>query len=218
MCSVPDFYDLLTPSEREEYQELARRVGSPENRYNRNRRLVTLQEQLDDIRSFCIRHDGRDSERSLVCGICWLSDNTIAINVRQLIRLFRKSKSSINGALAKLTYETVPTKDEDEQALFNTLPYLRAHYLEQRQWTIRKQSDPSNSEPKRMPLAWDDYMKNNDLDSLALGVSGWNEDDVDLRLGWGSSDPFDFQKDYECKLKVHSMDEDFGQGWLLYSM
>ena len=137
---LPLFFEKLTEDEQSDYFTLREKVGGPENRYNRNRRLAALQEQFKNIRSFCIRDDGRNAERCLVCGICWPDDGSLGINIRQFRMLINKSKSSINGALAKMQYVTVPTRDEDEKKLFQAVPYLRGHYLEQRQWTIRKKN------------------------------------------------------------------------------
>ena len=209
---VPDFYDRLTEMEREEYDALARRVGSPENRYNRNRRLATLQEQLQEIRSFCIRHDGRDAERMLVCGICWFPSGAFAINVRQLVLLLKKSKSSVNGALAKMGYETVPTKDEDEQMLFDTLPFLRSHSLEQRQWTIRKRSLDENGMIGAMSPAPANevlFKRWNDINRFEEDTSHcWSSDELEPTWPTCGGDDWGDMKFYECKKTDVIMEED----------
>lgn len=96
-----------------------------------------LREQLNSIKRFCIRDDDRDSVRCLVCGICW-PDDMIAINTRHLRILISKSKSSINGSFAKMNYTTVAAKDGEQDKLLESIPFLRNHYPELRQWTIRK--------------------------------------------------------------------------------
>ena len=209
---APDFYDRLTDMEREEYDALARRVGSPENRYNRNRRLATMQEQLQEIRSFCIRHDGRDAERMLVCVICWFPSGAFAINVRQLVLLLKKSKSSVNGALAKMGYETVPTKDEDEQMLFDTLPFLRSHSLEQRQWTIRKRSLDENGPIAVMspvPANEARFKRWNDINRFEEDTSRcWSSGE--LEPSWPTCDCDDWKdmKLYDCKKLGNAVDDD----------
>ncbi|OHT03718.1 hypothetical protein TRFO_06545 [Tritrichomonas foetus] len=132
------FLEFLSASDKAEFEELKKKVGSPENRYNRNKRLATFNEMIDSIKHFCIRNDGDDWKRCLVCGICWIGSHDLAINTRQLRILIAKSKSTINGALAKMGYETVPTKGNNADDLVNTIPFLKKHYSEMRQWTIRR--------------------------------------------------------------------------------
>lgn len=145
--TAPNFFDLLTETEQTEYYELRTVVGSPDNRYNRNKRLETFLEILDHIKHYCVRCDENDWKRCLVCGVCWM-DDSIAINTRQLRQLINKSKSTINGALAKMGYVTIPTKGEDAQQLTDSIPFLRGHFLEMRQWTIRRKIGCSPPEPK----------------------------------------------------------------------
>ena len=167
------FIQLLSPADRIEYDELKKKVGSPENRYNRNKRIQTFTEIIESIRQFCIKNDDDDWKRCLVCGICWiphststdlsplspsevddLNDNSfygwtnnhdLAINTRQLRVLIAKSKSTINGALAKMGYESVPTKGSDAEDLISAIPFLNNHYTEIRQWTIRRRLPNSNA-------------------------------------------------------------------------
>lgn len=160
------FIQLLSPSDRIKYEELKQKVGSPENRYNRNKRIQTFTEIIESIRQFCIKNDDDDWKRCLVCGICWIPHSSsnessplsppeveslndsglykwsinqdLAINTRQLRILIAKSKSTINGALAKMGYESVPTKGSDAEDLIGAIPFLNNHYTEMRQWTIRR--------------------------------------------------------------------------------
>ena len=136
VLSIP-FVDSLSYGDQKQFANLREKVGSSENRYNRNKRIQTFQEMLNQIRQFCERDQDDDWKRYLACGITWLG-NDIAINTRQLRLLINKSKSSINGAFAKMHYETVPTKGEDSSALVQKIPYLKGHFVEMRQWTIRR--------------------------------------------------------------------------------
>lgn len=140
---TPEFIDILSSEDRKLYEELQQNVGSPDYRYNRNRRLSTLRDILDYIRDYCERDDIDAWKRYLVCGICWMKD-CIAINTRQLRLLISKSKSAINGAFAKMGYVTVPTKGIEESLLLDAIPFLSGHYPELRQWTIRKMNSSSN--------------------------------------------------------------------------
>ncbi|OHT05685.1 hypothetical protein TRFO_05824 [Tritrichomonas foetus] len=150
---TPEYFDYLTDEEKEQYHMLQKNVGAPENRYTRNRRLATLRESFEEIRKFCIRNDENDWKRCMVCGICWFNNN-IAINIRQLRMIINKSKSTINGALAKMGYVTVPTKGDDANELISTIPYLDGKYFEMRQWTIRKmKGKPEDEEEQKKMLS-----------------------------------------------------------------
>jgi hypothetical protein len=102
---------------------------------------------LDEIKQFCIHEDDRDSTRSMVCGVCWLPNGRIATNIQQLQVLLNKSKSAINGALAKLPYAIVPTKGDDWDQLMLLLPQIRGKYAEQREWTIRTKVESASELP-----------------------------------------------------------------------
>jgi len=184
ICNPPHF-DILNPRDKEDYIELQKQVGSPENRYNRNKRIETLKEIFEKIKKYCIHNDADDWKRCLVCGICWFQD-AMAINIRNLKILILKSKSTINGALAKMGYTTVPNKGIDLTNLLKTIPSL--HNSEIRQWTIRKSNqDPQeqenneqlvmnteNNEPIFEEFSFDDgdfFFQNNSFD--------YNDDDFD---------------------------------------
>jgi hypothetical protein len=134
---LPAFYEQLKPEDQDSYCTLRAAVGRPERRYNRFRRLATLRESFDEIRQFCLRGDDRDFMRCLVCGICWLDRDDIGVNTRQLRLLIAKSKSSINGAFAKMNYMTRPAKICEFERLCRAIPPLKGFPAELRQWTIR---------------------------------------------------------------------------------
>ena len=136
---IPEYIELLTIEDKELYEKLQKIVGSPNYRYNRNHRLDTLNDLFSEIRDYC-EHDDNESEkwkRYLICGICWFQDY-IAINTKQLRLLISKSKSSINGALAKMGYQTVSLRGEQASLLLEKIPFLFGHYREFRKWSIRK--------------------------------------------------------------------------------
>ena len=81
------------------------------------------------------KNNSNDWKRYLVCGICWINDD-VAINTRQLRILLGKSKSTINGAFAKMGYETMPFRNNEE--LLEKIPFLRGNFNEKRQWTVRR--------------------------------------------------------------------------------
>ena len=136
---TPEYINILLSEDKKLYELLQKNVGSPNFRYNRNRRLATLKDIFDCIRDYCQKDDEDKWKRYLVCGICWF-DDYIAINTRQLRLLISKSKSAINGALAKMGYVTVTVKGERASLLLETIPYLTGHYTEFRKWSIRKKN------------------------------------------------------------------------------
>jgi hypothetical protein len=147
--SLPEQFSLLSPADQSLYQGLRSVVGSQDNRYNRFHRLDTLADSMQRIHAFCIRGNSDDSLRCLVCGVCWLSNTEIALNIRHLRVLLNKSKSTINGALLKMHYNPVPLKSDDGHRLMELIPQLKNHYLDLRLWSIRRLVRP---EPKQLPL------------------------------------------------------------------
>ena len=133
----PAFFELLSADDQEKYRNLRSVLSSSDNKYKRNQRCKTLQDAIEQIKKFCVRNDGDDWKRFLVCGICWF-DMDIAINTRQLRLLIDKCKSSINGALAKMGYGSEIIRGEGSQSLISKIPFLKGNFVEQRQWTIRK--------------------------------------------------------------------------------
>lgn len=144
---IPLFMNLLSEEDKAAYMELQGVLAAPDHRYNRNKRIVTFQDMLAQIKSFCIKGDSNDWKRFLVCGICWLGDD-IAINTRQLRILLGKSKSTINGAFSKMGYETLPFKNNDN-ALHEIIPFLKGNFSESRQWTVRRSINGSMSDTEK---------------------------------------------------------------------
>jgi hypothetical protein len=135
---LPAFFELMSPADQTGYYLLRGRVASPDYRYNRHRRVATMERILKEISTFCNRQDMGDALRSLVCGIYWFKDGQIAINTLHLRLLLGKSKSSVNGALAMMQYNPVMIGDEEKHKLFDVFPQLKRNWSDVRQWTIRR--------------------------------------------------------------------------------
>ena len=143
-CSqLPDFLSLLSPADKLEYEALASLFKSQATLPNRDRRLKTFDDELDEIKKYACRSNDGDVRRSLVCGIFWFPDG-VCINTRQLRLLLGKSKSAINTALSKLGYEpfAVREKAEEQRKLLELLPMLKNNISASRQWTIRTKNQP----------------------------------------------------------------------------
>ena len=132
----PMYFNFLSLEDQKSYDKLRNVLAAPDHRYNRNKRIDTFTDMLEQIKAFCIRNDAEDWKRYLVCGICWIN-NDIAINTRQLRVLLGKSKSTINGAFSKMGYETLPYRNNDN-GLLDLIPFLRGNFNESRQWTVRR--------------------------------------------------------------------------------
>jgi hypothetical protein len=131
---LPRHFALLSPSNQLQYKELAIRLQSRSNRYNRNQRLAKFRDSMKAIRAFCVRSDESDWIRSVVCGVYWASDH-LCLNPSQACLLLGKSKSSINSALAELGCQTISAKESEIMAL---LPFLDRDSTEWRQWSVRQ--------------------------------------------------------------------------------
>jgi hypothetical protein len=122
--------------------ELHKTLSAPETRFNRNRQVVTLQEQLRAIHSFCVRIDQDDWKRMVACGVGILDPFTIALNPMRLGHLIGKSKSSINGSFQKMRYSAAIMTNADTSRLQILFPCLKQWPDEFRHWTIRKAKFP----------------------------------------------------------------------------
>ena len=205
-----NFLEILSPADRRSFEELKTKVGSPENRYNRNKRLATFNEIIESIKSFCIRNDGDDWKRCIVCGICWIGKRDLAINTRQLRVLIAKSKSTINGALSKMGYETVPTKGSNAEDLVQTIPFLKKQYNEMRQWTIRRmnkvEAPVESIEPickEKIEIAIDDIS----LSPIPFDILSTPEPDLSYDLSINDQD-IDLDLSLEFPLIQQNMEPD----------
>ena len=136
--SEPQYIELLDEKDKELYTSLRANLTSPNCRNCRNKRLEGFDQMLKSIKDYAIRNDANDSNRCLVCGVCWLSDG-IAINTHQLTLLLGKCKSSINGSLHRLKYVPFPSSQQASTELMEFIPRLKGNFSELRQWTLRKQ-------------------------------------------------------------------------------
>ena len=161
---LPEFIDMLSPEDRQLYDELRKNVGSPNYRYNRFRRISTLKDIFESIRKFCEHSEEDQWKRYFVCGICQFN-NCIAINISHLKLLILKSKAVINGALVKMGYQTIPMKSEESSILLEKIPYLAGRYSELKHWTIRKNSLISNNEQLEITDMEDDIINEPELEN-----------------------------------------------------
>jgi hypothetical protein len=95
---------------------------------------------IHQIQQYIVHHNADDWKRSLVCGIIWFDDE-IVICTRQLCKLIKKCKASINFAFQSLGYVTVTMTSERVYALSCVLPVFTRGGGGIRQWTVRARQD-----------------------------------------------------------------------------
>jgi hypothetical protein len=93
--NCPDYWHVLSESDRKKYRELRLRIDLVSFRTIGAHSPLKLQIIITEIKHFAISHDG-DDWRCLVCGIVWLPD-AVAVSTRQMSLLVAKSKASINA-------------------------------------------------------------------------------------------------------------------------
>ena len=150
--AYPAYWQLLNDQDKYYYLYIRANISAQKAKNQRNKRVENFTETLEWIRRFCIRNDGDDWKRQLVCGICWLNEG-LAINTRQLKLLIFKCKSSINGSLHKMGFTVNMGRSESANALINKIPFLKGNLNEIRQWTVRQanQLSPGPISPAPTP-------------------------------------------------------------------
>lgn len=133
----PEFIELLTPADREMYFTLGKLFSESIHGRQRDHRLENFMFLLDMIRKFAQRNDVNDWKRCLVCGVAFFDGNKIAINTHQLGFIYQKCKSSINGALKHLGWQTTVARGDLDPLLVEFFPILRGQRAKLRQWSIR---------------------------------------------------------------------------------
>jgi hypothetical protein len=171
---------LLSDDDKTVYRCLAAAIAAPSRRKKRNTRAEDFRQIWEAIECF----ENHDSEnqwaRCLVCGICRLTDR-IAVNTGQLKRLVFKCKSSINGALAGLGWDTIVTNPGAADQLMEQIPHLRKNPKEARQWTIRTASSWTTESPEVVAQGGDGSVT---LDDWLLN-QGWISDADQVGDGLG---------------------------------
>lgn len=140
---VPRFWNLLSDTDKFQYNRMRAAMSAPSNKNQRNKRIETFSESLEMIRKYAVRGESDDWRRCLVCGVFWLPEG-LAINTHQLRILIFKCKSSINGSLQKMGYAASLGRTEAATAMVGSVPFLKDNATELRQWTVRRQG---NGEP-----------------------------------------------------------------------
>jgi len=134
------YYDLLSSNDQQLYNDLKSKFSREEYRHNRNKSLDVFLELLQDIRDFCTRSNSDDWKRYLVCGICWIDNENMVVNVTQLKFLLSKSKTTINSLLQSFGFETEQLENTARSQFLKMIPSLATKPALIKQWTLRKKA------------------------------------------------------------------------------
>ena len=134
--NLPAHWDLLHPSDLDQYVQLRTSFYDEIKMSKKGERLESFIKRLKRIREFVERGDGDDWKRGLVCGIIFLS-NGIAIHIQQFRLLLGKCKSSINGSLQQIGFIAHPQGGPIEEELCDKVPIFRKEHSEVKKWTVR---------------------------------------------------------------------------------
>ena len=136
----PKYFYLLTSLDQESYGRLRCYLNKKLEKRHRGQRLDLLKDCLKTAKTWAQRGDDDDWKRCLVVGVCYL-DCGIALNLHQFRLLTNKCKSSMNGALRLMGYETTSARGDVNPELVRALPILEGNIPELRQWSVRTPSD-----------------------------------------------------------------------------
>lgn len=134
------YTDLLYEDDLREYYRLRDSFKRELSNSKRGESIENFSKKINRIRSFVIKNDSNDWKRSFAAGIIFLPDS-IAINIKQLILLLGKCKSSINGSFHQLGYISRPISSETDELLLSSISYLTKSKRELKKWTIRQKKN-----------------------------------------------------------------------------
>lgn len=132
-----DFLFILSPADRDGYGQLRARILESNNKVTTKNRVEALEDTLDELKRFCLRGDEDDWKRCVAIGMFWI-DDMFVINIRRLIYIIGKCKSSINGGVSKMGYVGSVAAVNDPIAAIKKFPGVRIEIIKQREWSVRK--------------------------------------------------------------------------------
>ena len=162
---TPKFFNLLSDSDKQKYFLLQRKIRQKTEKRHRGYRFDIFLDCIEKIRNFAQRGDKDDWKRCCVCGLCFLKCG-VAVNSRQLKYLINKCKSSINGALKKMKYETISARGDINPELVDFLPILKGNIPELRQWSVRAPTDYKPTTLEKSKVDNITYSENKDKSML----------------------------------------------------
>lgn len=143
--------NLLNETDLAEYHKLRRKFLTEVANSKRGEKVDVFTQRIHQIKEYVVKNDQDDWRRSFATGVIYLKDS-IAINIKQLIHLLGKCKSSINGSLHHLGYVARPASKESDDELVVTIPYFNQNRRELKRWTIRQKRSSRRRSTKVVPL------------------------------------------------------------------
>lgn len=201
----PKYFEKLSKTDKEGYIKLRDSLNTPACKNRRNKSIQTFKEVIKTLKKYVIRNDSGDLNRSLVCGIMWLS-NGIAINTHQMRLILSKCKSSINGSFQAMGYETIPTGADSASEIIKKYPFFLNNYPELRQWTIRQKAPTEEADaPKKTRENRSSHEKTNEIKQVV-------KDSVDLTTSTPSDSPSPLGEDFTIDIKPEEYEPDISYG------
>lgn len=161
---APCHFELLSQADVKDYIIMRNNFSVEVNKSKKGERRESFINTLKIIRSYIERNDADDWKRSLVCGVIFLNgensifsqikvlSSAVAINIQQLRVLLGKCKSSINGSLQQLGYQSLPASPIGKlyEEVIRKVPYFQKDINELKKWTFRE--NESISRVHNLPL------------------------------------------------------------------
>ena len=143
------YLKYLSENDLKGYNELKDRFHKEVANAKRGEKVDMFNKRLKIIKDYVVKNDEDDWKRSFATGVIFL-DNYIAINIKQLILLMGKCKSSINGSLHQLGYIARPASKETDENLINSIPIFSKERRELKKWTIRQKKSSRRKQAKQI--------------------------------------------------------------------
>lgn len=132
---TPLYFDILSDDDKRGYIDL-KKILSDYKFCKSVDRKISFVNQLKHVQKYVERNDSDDWKRGLVCGIIFL-ENSVAINIQQLIKIFSKCKSSINNLFQKIGFFAHRQGSGIEDELINKFPFSYQEKCSAKNWTVR---------------------------------------------------------------------------------
>ena len=135
-CYVTDPISSLSPEDRECYTALQMSFAQAGHPTSRDRRATSFCEEIARILRFVDRRNEDRELRVFAAGVAKMG-NVMCVNTRQLKKLLRRCKSSINNSFQQIGFVAVKMKPCDDPKIAEFLPGIANFPFIVRQWTVR---------------------------------------------------------------------------------
>lgn len=137
ISSLPLYWQLLDRTDLEDYLKLKYLLEEDQGKSCKGERFDFFSQRLEQIKAYICKDEANKWKRSLVCGIIFLK-NGIAINIQNFKILLSRCKSSINGSLQQLGYNTSQSNLAMSEEIKQQIPLFSNSPVELKRWTFRE--------------------------------------------------------------------------------